>query len=260
MSRTTWKGLRPVRETSDIDVRGDAPVQVAIEARVRVAHALDRFGVQVAQLRVRLSDAAGQLSGRVLAQANAIAAGQRVRVQVTGATYGQAVERLAARLRARIGETVGTWMPRAWPDPTDESRVLGDGGHIVPRGGGWVVRVKPCELIRYEVPAAAWVMDAMDYGAHLFADSETGLDAVIYRAGPTGYRLRRLRAAAPPRPSIVPLAMDPRPAPLLNRDQAVASLDRTGLAHLFFQDAASGRGSLLYRRFDGHYALIAGAA
>jgi hypothetical protein len=47
---------------------------------------------------------------------------------------------------------------------------------------------------------------------------------------------------------------------MLDRDHATASLERTGLPHLFFADAAAGRGALLYRRFDGHYALIASAA
>lgn len=75
--------------------------------------------------------------------------------------------------------------------------------------------------------------------------------------GPTGCRLR---PAPPLRPSAVPLAPDPRPALVSNRDQAADRLDRTGLAHLFFADAVTGCGSTLYRRFDGCHGLMAGAA
>jgi hypothetical protein len=225
-----------------LEVRGDAPAGVAAEARVRLAHALAQVGVQVADLRIRLSDAAGQLSGTVLAQANALAVGRRVRVQVVGATCGQALEALILRLSRRISEATTRWTPRSWPDPQDPSGWLADGRHVVPRGG-WVVRVKPHALIWCEPAVAVATMDA-----------------VAYRAGPTGYRLARLRSTAPPSRRGVPLPMDPRPAPVLSRDQAVACPDRTGLAHFFFADGVSGRGRLLYRRFDGHYALIAGAA
>lgn len=162
-------------------------------------------------------------------------------------------------MHARITESTAPWCPRAWPDPADPATMLAEPGQAVPRGGGWIVRVKPYELTWCDASVAAQTMDAMDYSAHVFTDPACEMDAIIYRAGPTGYRLRRQHPAAPPRPSNVPLTMDPRPARVLNRDQAVASLDKTGLARLFFADAASGRGHLLYRRFDGHYALIAGA-
>jgi hypothetical protein len=36
----------------------------------------------------------------------------------------------------------------------------------------------------------------------------------------------------------------------------VARLNETELPFRFFKDAESGRGSVMYRRFDGHYALL----
>ena len=50
------------------------------------------------------------------------------------------------------------------------------------------------------------------------------------------------------------------PAPVLRLADAVARLDATGLGHLFFADRETGRGRLLYRRFDHRYGLIADAA
>lgn len=75
-------------EVTAIEVHANAPARISANARARLAHVLTQAGAHVTQLRVRLSDAAGQLSGLVLAQANALAAGRRVRVQVTGTTYG----------------------------------------------------------------------------------------------------------------------------------------------------------------------------
>ncbi len=34
-------------------------------------------------------------------------------------------------------------------------------------------------------------MDAMDYDVHIFTDTTTGEEAVVYRAGPAGLRLAR---------------------------------------------------------------------
>jgi hypothetical protein len=99
-------------------------------------------------------------------------------------------------------------------------------------------------------------MDLLDYPAHLFVDEDTGLDAVVYRAGPTGYRLARSRPAPPPAPNTVRLTVDPRPAPVLDPVRAMTRLDRTGLGHVFFIDPDTGRGQLLYRRFDARYALL----
>ncbi|MEV4129547.1 hypothetical protein [Nocardia sp. NPDC049707] len=45
-------------------------------------------------------------------------------------------------------------------------------------------------------------------------------------------------------------------APLLSEAQAVDLLCRDGLAFLFFTDSRSGRGHLLYRRYDADPGLI----
>jgi len=104
---------------------------------------------------------------------------------------------------------------------------------------------------------AATTMDLMDYRAHLFTDATTETDAVVYRAGPTGYRLLRLFPADVPLGAGVAIAVDPHPAPVLGLTDAVARLDTGKLGHLFFADRETGRGRLMYRRFDHRYGLIA---
>lgn len=235
-------------------VWSQVPAPLAAEARVRAARALEHLGVEVTDLRVRLSD----LAGRVLAQANALVAGRRVRVQVAAPDCGEAVDWVVARLGARVAAVTLPWAPRTWPEPQDGARPEAEAA--LADGGRKIVRVKQVEPVWCLAQIAARTMDAMDYGAHLFTDAEQEMDAVVYRSGPTGYRLARLHPKPPPRPGAAPLVLDPRPAPVLTPVGAAASLDQTGLRHVFFTDAASGRGRLLYRRFDGHYGLIVTAS
>ncbi|MFI8458033.1 sigma 54 modulation/S30EA ribosomal C-terminal domain-containing protein [Kitasatospora sp. NPDC085464] len=44
--------------------------------------------------------------------------------------------------------------------------------------------------------------------------------------------------------------------PELTVAEAVSRLDLTGLPFVFFTDTATGRGNVLYHRYDGHYGLI----
>jgi hypothetical protein len=111
---------------------------------------------------------------------------------------------------------------------------------------------------------AVAVMDAMDYDVHLFTDAETREEAVVYRAGPSGLRLARQHrmyppgwswlstAAVPP----VPLIVNSRPTPTLSEAAAVGRLCEHGLRFLFFTDPATGRGQLVYPRYDGNLGLV----
>ena len=101
-------------------------------------------------------------------------------------------------------------------------------------------------------------MDQMDYGFHQFTEAETGGDAVLYRGGPTGYRLARL-ASGPTWLDLsgrAPISLSPLPAPRLTLDDARDRLDLWGLPFVFFEDPDIDRGSALYHRYDGHYGLI----
>jgi hypothetical protein len=101
-------------------------------------------------------------------------------------------------------------------------------------------------------------MDRMDYDFHLFTEQGTGQDSVVYRAGPTGYRLARLRPGGTDRiaPHRTAVTVSERPVPRLAVPEAVRRLDLTGTPFLFFRGVDSGRGCLLYHRYDGHYGLI----
>jgi hypothetical protein len=224
--------------------------------QARASAELEYLGADTAALRVRLTTVPGWCSGRVVAQANAIANGRRVRVQVIAAGYAQAGADLVSRLRSRVLEVISPWQARPWPEPPGTASPVALGTHRASSDTGKIVRIKLVEPVWCAPDAAIATMDALDYRAHLFTDPECEMDALVDRAGPTGYRLTRLRPAPPPGRSKAPTTLDLRPSPLLTASDAMANLDRTGLTHLFFADPATGHGRLLYRRFDGNYALI----
>ncbi|MGB8387368.1 sigma 54 modulation/S30EA ribosomal C-terminal domain-containing protein [Mycobacterium sp.] len=127
-----------------------------------------------------------------------------------------------------------------------------------------ITRRKPVVLQRATPLEAVAVMDAMDYDVHLFTDAETGEDAVVYRAGPSGLRLARQRRMYPPGWSWSPptggppvrLIVNSLPTPTLTETVALDRLRQHGLRFLFFTDPGTDRGQLLYPRYDGYLGLI----
>jgi len=88
------------------------------------------------------------------------------------------------------------------------------------------------------------------------AEEATGQDTVIYRAGPTGYRLAQLDPEPGWEPSpVVPVSICRRPAAVLALTTAIDHLEATGRPFQFYR-APGGRGHLLYRRHAGGYGLV----
>lgn len=188
-----------------------------------------------------------------LAQANLSLAGQPVRAQVAAAFFQEAGRLLRTRLGEQVTRLTHPGEPRGWPDTGTHRPEPAP----CPPDRRAIARRKCYPLTACTPDQAALTMDVMDYDVHLFVDAETGEDSVVYRVGPTGYRLARLSGMAPPTgPSAVPLTLNPHRVPTLTERHAVDSLNRTELPFQFFRDAETGRGAVLYRRYDGHYGLI----
>ena len=96
----------------------------------------------------------------------------------------------------------------------------------------------------------------MDYDFRLFTDALSGVDSVVYRDGPGGYRISRLDGNPAPTNASVPVLVDPHRAPRLTLQEAADALNAKGSAFVFFTNPDSGRGNVLYRRHDGHYAVV----
>jgi hypothetical protein len=235
-------------------------------ARRRVVRLIERFGDKVLHTRIRLTRQPDPAVARpVVAQANLNVDGRMVRVQVAAATGDEAVNLLVGRLRSRLTRLKQHWEARRGGQPTGGPH---DWRHAAvptsrppyyprPADQRQIIRHKSFSPARISPDEAAWEMYRMDYDFHLFTEAATGGDAVIYRGGTTGLRLARLESG--PKwldLSAVPITLSPHPAPLLTVAEAVQRLDGTGWPFVFFADAHTGRGTVIYRRYDGHYGLI----
>ena len=85
--------------------------------------------------------------------------------------------------------------------------------------------------------------------------------ALLWRGHGGGYVLQRLHpCAVAPQLVAVPMRVLAAAAPVLDLDQAVERLNSSDEPFLFFEDAATGRGEILYHRYDGHHGLITPSA
>lgn len=180
-------------------------------------------------------------------------AGGLVRAQVNAATGREGITLLGARLRYqldRAGPASAGFrhlpLPHPWVAPFPRAAQARQ-----------IVRIKPWRLERLGVDDAVRVMELRDYGFHLFVEAGSGQDSVVYHAGTAGYRLAQL-LPAPERlaPHGVTLTCFDRPAPALRPAEAADRMGMCEVAFLFFRDTDRLRGSVLYRRYDGHYGLI----
>lgn len=185
-----------------------------------------------------------QIDGWLIARAHVAAADFRSAGEVAAETLGEHVRRAAQHSAVRpwpAAARAGRPQPAAL---TASRREIRREKQVIP------MRLDPVD--------AATVMDVMDYDFHLFVDAETEEDSVVYRVGPTGYRLARLESMAlPTAPGGVPWTVNVHAIPRLNTFQAVARLNDTDLPFRFFRHAATERGAVIYRRLDGHYGLLA---
>lgn len=256
------------RSSAAVAVRGAVTRDEAEHVRDAVGPEISAIGHPVEQARVRLTRYAGRdLPMQVVAQVNVVVADRMVRAQLSAPTADEAIDGAAAGLRWRlnrlgrrlaaersgdVGPTPGGWRPVYLPTPA---------GLLNPRNRPRkLVRAKSCRLAVQDADAAAFTMELRDYPFHLFADDATGAESLLYRGGPTGYRLLRTVAGPDPRGVTVPLSVRGWPAPVLPVARAVEVLNSTpARSFVFFTDPSTGRGRVLYRRYDGDLAMLSPA-
>jgi ribosome-associated translation inhibitor RaiA len=250
----------------EIVVHGDMPELVNDYTRGKIIALVERLTTPVLHARIRLTHQPDPAVARpVRAEANLDVNGRLVRVQVAATTGREAIDLLVDRLRRRLVRLAHHSEVLRGKRPSTEPREWRHGAEPAHRPPYYPRPIEERQLVRHKsfTPArlspaeAAREMDQMDYDFHLFTEKATGGDAVVYRGGSTGYRLARL--ASGPRwlgLSDVPMTISPHPAPQLTVSEATNRLDVAGLPFVFFADASTGRGCVLYHRYDGHYGLI----
>ncbi|WP_235022712.1 sigma 54 modulation/S30EA ribosomal C-terminal domain-containing protein [Amycolatopsis alkalitolerans] len=218
-----------------------------------------RVSGDVDAMRVRLTTFRQTSAARpALAQANLVVDGRPVRAQAAAPFFREAATLLRARLGGHLARLARPAEPRSWPDARHAHNR--PPAVALPAARRKIVRRKQYPLARSHPDEAALAMDVMDYDFHLFVDADTGQDSLVYRVGPTGYRLARLRGLRPPTaPASIPWTINVHGVPRLSPDEAAERVETTELPYRFFEHSATGRGSVLYRRYDGHYGLLTAA-
>jgi ribosome-associated translation inhibitor RaiA len=253
----------------DVEVITDGTIPGIAEYARRKIGGLGRFSHQpVLYARVRLTrlpDPAVELP--VVAQANIDVNGQLVRAQAAAGTARNAVDQLESRLRRQLGHIAEHRPARGGSKSVSDSH---EWRHRFPEAAHRpayfprpvedrrIVRRKSFTLEKRTVDEAAYEMDLLDYDFHLFTEQGTGQDSVLYRVGPSGYRLAQVTPVPRTRLAAfeLPVTLSTQPAPRLTADRAAERLNLLGLPFVFFVDARSRRGNVLYHRYDGHYGLI----
>jgi len=246
----------------DVDVTAIGPVPDGIResAQERVAHATRLAGRPVRDARVvirQFTNPARVEATRV--EVSLFVGAAPVRARGDGETPAVALDSAVGRVERLIVELVNRWNDRSrWLSVTDAGHWRpGDASAgrpgFVPRSPEEreVVRRKTFVVAPTTVDEAVYDMEALDHDFYLFNDADSARAAVVYRAD-GGYAVS---AVSPDVPLPDGVAKSPAP-PTLTEPAARQRLDAGGEPFVFYVDAETGHGAVLYRRYDGHYGLI----
>lgn len=190
--------------------------------------------------------------------------GRTIRARVDAETMVQAIDALADRLlqqlrrhidrletRSRVPADVapGQWRRGAWtpPRPPRSWRAAGERE---------IVRRKSFALQPMDAAEAAADMTALDHDFFLFRDVGTGADSVIYRRDDGRLAVIAPRDAPGVSGDDGLIRESSRYSGPLDLADAISKMDALNHRFLYFTDASTGRGAVLYLRYDGHYGLI----
>jgi ribosome-associated translation inhibitor RaiA len=193
--------------------------------------------------------------------------GRPVRAHVAAKTMEDALDRLEERLRRSLEDLEET--RRA---DRHETGIVEEGewrhGSLSsvepeylerPAEERELVRRKTHDLSALTPEQAVIDMAALGRAFYLFTNVDTGEESVVHRrpAGEIGLLCVHPHEAED---AGAPLIPDPSPPPALAVEAAIERLNVTGEPFVFYVDAQTRRGNVVYRRHDGHYGLIEPAA
>ena len=253
----------------EVRTQGSVPPGATDSARGRVTSVLRFATEEVLSVRVKLIMSGDPAVERpAITQINVDLNGRLIRSHADGQDMREAIERACDRLRIRLERAARNWAALRGGQPTGEpgewrhQSFPGSRPSYFPRQrqDRAVMRHKSYAL-HHETPDEA-VADAelLDYDFHLFTEKSSGEDAVIYRSD-HGHRLalahNKIRRLGPMDTSIT---VSETPVERLPVTAAADRMEAMGWPFLFFVNDQTGRGNILYHRYDGHYGLIEPAA
>ncbi len=249
-----------------VSSKGDVGEEIKVRAIGKVLEVAERLKEPVLFVRIKVAWEPNPARDRpATAEVVLDVNGELVRSHVSSHTLEEAVDLLADRLRDRL-------------EHRSRRRQFLHRSNGAPSAGEWrhgdLPTVRPSyfdrpleerELERHKTFAggeltleeAVFDMEQLDFDFYLFRDLTTGSDSMIERVEDGSYRMSRIgEPARDVSCEVGTVVSSPQPVPRLNLDDAIERLNLTAADHVFYADVASGRGNVLYRRYDGNYGLI----
>ena len=250
----------------EVVVRGPVPSSAVDYARTKLEHVTGYASRPVLAARAVLTvaqDPAMERPARV--EASLDVNGTQIRAHAVASDMEGAVDLLEDKLRKNLVQyhdrerTRHRWLGEAsesqWrhgdlPTPMED--------HFRrPPEEREILRRKTFALAPMTPDEAAYEMELLGHDFYLFTDSRSGKDAVVYRDGTGRFAIRGEVVVDGDSAPIVEVV---GAAPTLSEGEAVMRLELSGEPFVFYLDPDSGRGRVLYIRYDGHYGLITAAA
>jgi ribosomal subunit interface protein len=216
--------------------------------------------------RATLSEASNPaVERRAVAEATLDVSGRVVRAHVAARQMREAVDLLEERLRRRLQELAENYASRRREDGIAEPGEWRHGDLPTARPDFFPRPIDERELVVHKTfadgPAtpeeAALDMRLLDFDFYLFTNAATREDNLLYRreGGGLGW-IQQTPGADDGARYAIDLRSDPVPVPAIAVAEAIERLDAGGEPFVFFTSRDTGRGNVLYRRYDGHYGLI----
>ncbi len=185
--------------------------------------------------------------------------GVTIRAHASGDTMTEAIDRLDDRLGRQLRRHRKRLEDRR-NDSEPEPAASHPGFASIPSDDREVVRHKSLAMHPMTVEEAVDEMDLLDHGFYLYMDTDHDIDRVVFHNGNgTIHVVPSVDGEDLPgdtRPPVHPAPLVLNHLPLFD---AEVLLDEGDEPFVFFAEPDSGRGQVLYRRFDGHYGLISPA-
>lgn len=249
----------------EVITHGAVAPEDAEAAREQVATLESAIATRILSARVVLtSEANPRIARPARAEGELNLQGTPIHARVSAETMPRAVHDLAKRLEAnahRFTERIttrkrrgaeaadGEWFHGAWSGPRPE--------HFPrPPGERELIRRTTFAAGPLTEAQAAADLEALDHDFLLFEDADTGADAVLYRRDDGRLGIIEPPGAGPPPFDRGPVRDASRYSEPVALQTALEEMAELNHRFLFFVDADSGRGAVIYLRYDGHYGLV----
>lgn len=238
----------------DVSHKGDVRTRSIDMAVKKIRHVVERCREPVERIELRLILEPNPARDRpAIAEATVDIQGAAIRAHVAAVTVDESIDLLTERLKRRIQRheeqrhriserrRTGDSGPGEWRHgdlPTDRPEYID-----VPFDEREVRRQKAFDLPPMSRDEATFDLEQLGHDFYLFVDEAKGCDAIVHHGAEGDVELVRA---------------DPETGatPELSLTEAKEHLEASGDPYVFYREAGSARGNVLYRRYDGHYGLV----